>query len=206
MKKVYEGAVVEAFLKWKGLPPTALEDSDRERPDALIKVGERSVGVEVTTLTEAKPRQEIAPQKWTTEAKRIVETARIAFESANARPFVVRFQFRPDWRPPDRRGARLLAAELARVVQTAGGNVNPDSDKIRGRIRGRCNFIGLLTTDQFMPRGARLDAPGVLQHVMARGIERRKIFRDSHNRGDLLVRTARGVTRRVKSWFLLLRS
>ena len=57
-----------------------------------------------------------------------------------------------------------------------------------------------------MPRGPRLDAPGVLQHVMARGIERRKICRDSHNRGDLLVRTARGVTRRVKSWFLLLRS
>jgi len=27
-----------------------------------------------------------------------------------------------------------------------------------------------------MPRQARLDAPGVLQHVMARGIERRKIF------------------------------
>ncbi|MEA2022373.1 MAG: hypothetical protein U9N08_07860 [Candidatus Caldatribacteriota bacterium] len=26
-----------------------------------------------------------------------------------------------------------------------------------------------------MPRQARLDAPGVLQHVMARGIERRKI-------------------------------
>ena len=40
-----------------------------------------------------------------------------------------------------------------------------------------------------MPRGPRLDASGVLQHVMARGIERRKIFRDSHNRGDLLVRT-----------------
>ncbi len=29
-----------------------------------------------------------------------------------------------------------------------------------------------------MPRQARLDAPGVLQHVMARGIERRKIFWD----------------------------
>ena len=29
-----------------------------------------------------------------------------------------------------------------------------------------------------MPRQARLDAPGVLQHVMERGIERRKIFCD----------------------------
>jgi hypothetical protein len=29
-----------------------------------------------------------------------------------------------------------------------------------------------------MLRKPRLDAPGLLQHVMARGIERRKIFRD----------------------------
>jgi len=27
-----------------------------------------------------------------------------------------------------------------------------------------------------MPRQPRLDAPGVLQHIMARGIKRRKIF------------------------------
>jgi putative transposase len=30
-----------------------------------------------------------------------------------------------------------------------------------------------------MPRGPRLDAPGVLHHVMARGIERRRIFLDN---------------------------
>jgi REP element-mobilizing transposase RayT len=29
-----------------------------------------------------------------------------------------------------------------------------------------------------MPRKPRLDAPGVLQHVIARGIERKKIFFD----------------------------
>ena len=29
-----------------------------------------------------------------------------------------------------------------------------------------------------MPRGPRLDAPGVLHHVMARGIMRQTIFRD----------------------------
>ncbi len=33
-----------------------------------------------------------------------------------------------------------------------------------------------------MPRQPRLDAPGVLQHVMARGIERRKIFKDDKDR------------------------
>jgi len=32
-----------------------------------------------------------------------------------------------------------------------------------------------------MPRQARLDAPHVLHHVMARGIERSGIFRDDHD-------------------------
>ena len=40
----------------------------------------------------------------------------------------------------------------------------------------------LYLTDKPMPRQARLDAPGVLQHVMARGIERRKIFKDDKDR------------------------
>jgi putative transposase len=39
-----------------------------------------------------------------------------------------------------------------------------------------------------MPRNARLDAPGVLHHVMIRGIERRKIFRDNKDRDNLLER------------------
>ena len=39
-----------------------------------------------------------------------------------------------------------------------------------------------------MPRQARLDAPGVLQHVMARGIERRKIFWDDKDRKTFLER------------------
>ena len=41
-----------------------------------------------------------------------------------------------------------------------------------------------------MPRQPRLDAPGVLQHVMARGIERRKIFRDDKDRVSFLERFA----------------
>ncbi len=41
-----------------------------------------------------------------------------------------------------------------------------------------------------MPRQARLDAPGVLQHVMARGIERRKIFWDDKDRFSFLERLA----------------
>ena len=41
-----------------------------------------------------------------------------------------------------------------------------------------------------MPRQPRLDAPGVLQHVMARGIERRKIFWDDKDRFLFLERLA----------------
>ncbi len=41
-----------------------------------------------------------------------------------------------------------------------------------------------------MPRGARLDAPGVLHHVMGRGIEKRKIFLDDQDRSDFLSRLA----------------
>ena len=42
-----------------------------------------------------------------------------------------------------------------------------------------------------MPRLARLDAPGVLHHVIIRGIERRKIFRDDTDRNDLLERLSK---------------
>jgi putative transposase len=41
-----------------------------------------------------------------------------------------------------------------------------------------------------MPRLARLDAPGVVHHIMIRGIERRKIFRDHKDREDFLQRLA----------------
>ena len=39
-----------------------------------------------------------------------------------------------------------------------------------------------------MLRSARLDAPGVLHHVIMRGIERKKIFRDSTDQDDFLSR------------------
>ena len=39
-----------------------------------------------------------------------------------------------------------------------------------------------------MPRLARLDAPGVLHHIMIRGIERRNIFRVEADREDFVER------------------
>ena len=44
--------------------------------------------------------------------------------------------------------------------------------------------------NKLMPRQARLDAPGLLQHVMARGIEIRAIFRDDKDCKSFLDRLA----------------
>jgi len=41
-----------------------------------------------------------------------------------------------------------------------------------------------------MPRLARLDTPGLLQHVMAGGIERRELFKDDQDRKSFLERLA----------------
>jgi hypothetical protein len=40
-----------------------------------------------------------------------------------------------------------------------------------------------------MPRQAKLDAPGTLQHVMIRAIEGKRIFRDTQDREDFVTRT-----------------
>jgi hypothetical protein len=39
-----------------------------------------------------------------------------------------------------------------------------------------------------MPRGAKLDTHSTLQHLMIRGIERRNIFDDDHDRGLFITR------------------
>lgn len=41
-----------------------------------------------------------------------------------------------------------------------------------------------------MPRGAQLDAPGVLHHVMVQGIERWPIFQEGRDRTDFVARLA----------------
>ena len=57
-----------------------------------------------------------------------------------------------------------------------------------------------------MPRSARLDAPGILHHVMGRGIERRAIFLDPKDREDFIARLAPVVESKamaVYAWALL---
>ena len=41
-----------------------------------------------------------------------------------------------------------------------------------------------------MPRKARIDAPGALHHIIARGIDRQSIFEDDTDRNDFLKRVA----------------
>jgi hypothetical protein len=56
-----------------------------------------------------------------------------------------------------------------------------------------------------MPCAPRLDAPGVLHHVMARGIMRQTIFSDDSDRDDFVVRLgalANAGVFHVHSWAL----
>ncbi|HIJ57874.1 MAG TPA: hypothetical protein HPQ03_17365 [Deltaproteobacteria bacterium] len=39
-----------------------------------------------------------------------------------------------------------------------------------------------------MPRKSRIDAPGALHHIVARGIEKRQIFETDADRGNFLGR------------------
>jgi REP element-mobilizing transposase RayT len=57
-----------------------------------------------------------------------------------------------------------------------------------------------------MPRKARIDAPGALHHIIVRGIERRKIFRDNTDRNNFLDRLGNILTESSTScyaWALL---
>jgi REP element-mobilizing transposase RayT len=45
-----------------------------------------------------------------------------------------------------------------------------------------------------MPRQARIDAPGALHHIIARGIKRGKIFRDDQDRDNFILRLGNLVT------------
>jgi putative transposase len=57
-----------------------------------------------------------------------------------------------------------------------------------------------------MPRQPRLDSPGVLHHVMVRGLERRPVFRDDADRADFVGRLAalvRDTGLTVYAWALL---
>jgi REP element-mobilizing transposase RayT len=52
-----------------------------------------------------------------------------------------------------------------------------------------------------MPRRARIDAPGALHHIIVRGIERKAIFKDRHNRDNFLERLGTILTEPSTAWY-----
>jgi hypothetical protein len=50
-----------------------------------------------------------------------------------------------------------------------------------------------------MPRQARIDSTGALHHIIARGIERRKIFQDDQDCFDFLKRWGRSVKKHKRA-------
>ena len=57
-----------------------------------------------------------------------------------------------------------------------------------------------------MPRRSRIDAPDALHHVICRGIERRRIFRDDADRNrfvELLARVLEATGTRSYAWSLM---
>jgi len=114
--KQRERSTIEAFLLFQDYPISSLVQWDRERPDGLVRLGEETIGIEVTTVVEATPRQTVPPQKWEAEARRAVRAAQASFEKRHSRALVVRIDFRPDWRP-NKRKATELGDELATMVE-----------------------------------------------------------------------------------------
>jgi hypothetical protein len=126
--KQRERATVEAFLLSQGYPTSALKEWDRERPDALVQLGDTIVGIEVTTLVEATARQVTPPQKWTTEASRVVRFAQQEFERRHSLALVVSVVFRPDWKP-NKREATTLGSDIAVVIEERALPRVPHADR-----------------------------------------------------------------------------
>jgi hypothetical protein len=117
MDKKRECATVKAFLCFYGYPLCSLKEWDRERPDALVQIDGRIIGIEVTTVVEATQRQLAPPQQWTTEAHRIVRAAQELFEKRHTVALNIRVGFRPEWLPK-KSNTKLLGEEIATIIET----------------------------------------------------------------------------------------
>ncbi len=67
-----------------------------------------------------------------------------------------------------------------------------------GTSLGTLQLLWRIGSYFIMPRGPRLDAPGVLHHVMARGIMRQAIFRDDSDRNNFVARLGALASARVR--------
>lgn len=113
MNKSAERRTLDAFLAARGLARSKVQPL--ERPDFLVQIEAKQVGVEVTRLIEANPRQPTSPLQWEAEAQRACDATRRAFESGSDGSVVVYMQFRPECRVSELREPSL-PAELAATV------------------------------------------------------------------------------------------
>lgn len=120
MNKDDERRVLERFLTARGLSTAGIVP--RERPDFLIGDEAHLIGVEVTSLVEARSRQATVPQQWVSEAHRLLGAVRTQFESSNHAPVVVQMEFQPSYDATKFRDPSL-PLQLANVVdQQVGGD------------------------------------------------------------------------------------
>lgn len=119
MNKFEERAIIEAFLRARNHPPSCLVDWERERPDALVEFSGQRVGVEVTVLSEATPRQSVAPQRWMAAAQRVVRAAQQMHEARSTHCLVTRFEFAAAWNPPKQADIVATAVQLCELVDNA---------------------------------------------------------------------------------------
>ena len=117
MDKVREIAIIEGFIRFGGIEGLSIRERDRERPDALLNLQDTVIGVEVTAIQGAQPRQAVAPQKWRASAVQVGEAARRAYEARNRPAVVAHFDMQPEWEPASQSGANRLASELAALVE-----------------------------------------------------------------------------------------
>ena len=84
---------------------------------------------------------------------------------------------------------------IARLDAPKGGRwVRSNLTVIKGGRPQNLKFFdieALLRQSVAMPRVARLDTPGLLHHVMIRGIERRRIFKDNEDHENLIERLSK---------------
>jgi len=83
---------------------------------------------------------------------------------------------------------------------------NGKSFRDRGRSLDYKFLNYVLCYVEFMPRKSRIDAPGALHHIIARGIERKSIFRDNKDRNNFLERLSdiiAGTETKCFAWSLM---
>jgi REP element-mobilizing transposase RayT len=81
-----------------------------------------------------------------------------------------------------------------KTIKQINSSLNGLIDKKRDGVDFLRYFYKLLCYGEYMPRKARIDAPGALQHIICRGIERRNIYIDNADKNNFVTRLGRVIS------------